>query len=62
MKAQRVVYGKWILYCLFRCQLVQILDGNPKNLRYWFVLILARNQEEEIRLIHVTCYYRHEFV
>ena len=33
MKAQRVVYGKWILYCLFRCQLVQISNGNPKNFK-----------------------------
>ena len=33
MKALYVVYGIWILYCLFWCQLVQISNGNPKNFK-----------------------------
>lgn len=33
MRALYVVCGKWILYCLFGCQLVQISIGNLKDFK-----------------------------
>ena len=33
MRALYVVCGKWILYCLFGCQLVQVSNGNLKDFK-----------------------------